>query len=195
LVRRSGWASQQEPRKESSTWAGYDDAEQELLRREEEVSPSVPLKVGDLDWVNDPVQVSEFEAAVRAEAENPTPLSPEEHAIDDGLAAVQALSDRLEAQHRAELADYGRALAAAVTQRVAALNLPVPVSVTVDLDAKLDAWNGGGTPVAGEVTGVIDVAIADAIMVTPTPSALPGTPLERAEAALRREQTGSPTDD
>jgi hypothetical protein len=47
----------------------------------------------------------------------------------------------------------------------------------------------------GEVTGVIDVAIADAIMVTSTPSALPGTPLERAEAALQREPNGSPADD
>lgn len=174
---------------------GYDDAEQELCRREEEISPSVPIKPGDLDWVNDPVQVAEFEAAVRAEADNPTPLTPEEQAIDDALAAIHALRDRLEAQHRAELADYGRALTAAVTDRVAALNLPVPVSVTVDLDAKLDAWNGGGTPLVGEVTGIIDVAIADAIMVTPTPSALPGTPLERAEAALQRRPNGSPTDD
>jgi len=169
---------------------GYDDAEQELLRREEQVSPSVPLKPGDLDWLNNPVQVAEFKTAVRAEAENPTPLSPEEQAIDDALAAVQALRDRLETQHRAELADYGHALAAAVTERLAALNLPVPVSVTVDLDAKLDAWNGGGTPVAGEVTGVIDAAIADAIMVTPTPSALPGTPprTRRGRTATRTER-------
>jgi hypothetical protein len=127
---------------------GYDDAEHELLRREE-IAPSVPIQSGDLDWVSDPVRVAEVEAAVRAEAENPTPLPPEEQTIDDGLAAVQVLRDRLEAQRRAELADYGRALAAAVTERVAALNLPVPVSVTVDLDAKLDACNGGGTPWSG----------------------------------------------
>ncbi|MDM3927402.1 helix-turn-helix domain-containing protein [Mycobacterium intracellulare] len=168
--------------------AAYDDAEQELSRREEEISPSVPIKPGGLDWVNDPVQVAEFHAAIRAEAENPTPPTPEEQAIDDALAAVQALRDRLQAQQRAELADYGQALAAAVTEHLADRNLPVPVSVTVDLDAQLDALHGGGTPVIGEVTGAIDVAIADAIMTTPTPSALPGTPLERAEAALARDQ-------
>ena len=174
---------------------GYDDAEQELLRREDEISPSVPINPGDLDWVDDPVQIAAFEAAVRAEAENPTPLAPEEPAIDDALAAVQALRDRLETQQRAGFADYGRALAAAVAQRVAALNLSVPVSVTVDLDAKIDAYNGGDTPLVGDATGVIDAAIADAIMATPTPSALPGTPLQRAEAALQRQQNGSPADE
>jgi hypothetical protein len=61
---------------------------------------------------------------LRAEAENPTPLAPEEQAIEDAVAAVQVLRDRLEAQRRAELADYGRALAAALTERLAALNLP-----------------------------------------------------------------------
>lgn len=174
---------------------GYDDAEQELLRREDEIAPSVPIKPGELDWVNDPAQVAQLEAALRAEAENPTPLTPEQQAIDDALAAVQALRDRLEAQQRAELAAYGSALATAVTERLAALNLPVPASVAVDLDAKLDAYNGGGTPLVGEVTGAIDVAIADAIMATPTPSSLPGTPLQRAEAQLPREQNGSPADD
>lgn len=173
---------------------GYDDAEQELLRREEEISPSVSIKPGELDWVNDPAQVAEFEAALRAEAENPTPLTPEQQAIDDALAAVQSLRDRLDAQQRAELADYGSTLAAAVTEGLAALNLPVPVSVTVDLDAEID-WFGGRTPLVGEATGVIGVAVADAIMATPTPSALPGTALERAEAALLDEPNGSPADE
>lgn len=173
---------------------GYHDAEQELLRREEEISPSVTIKPGELDWVNDPAQVAEFEAALRAEAENPTPLTPEQEAIDDALGKIQSLRDRLDAQRRAELADYGSALAAAVTEGLAALNLPVPVSVTVDLDARVVAWNGASTLLVGPA-GAIDVAIADAIMTTPTPSALPGTPLERAAAALLREPDGSPTDD
>lgn len=174
--------------------AAYDDAEEELSRREEEISPSAPIKPGGLDWVNDPVRVAEFHAAVRAEAENPTPPTPEEEAIDDALAAVQALRDRLQAQQRAELAAYGQALATAVTEHLADLNLPVPISVTVDLDAELDALHGG-TPLVGEVTGAIDVAIADAIMTTPTPSTLPGTPLERAEAALARDQSPSADDE
>jgi hypothetical protein len=71
----------------------------------------------------------------------------------------------------------------------------VSVSVTVDLDATLDAYNGGGTPLVAEVTGVIEVAIAEAIMATPTPSALPGTPLERAEAALQRQPNRSPAEE
>lgn len=167
--------------------AGYDAAEQELLRREEEISPSVPITPRDLDWVNDPAQVAQFEAALRAEAEDPTPLTPEEKAIDAALATVEALRASLDAQKQSELAAYGDALAAAVSDHLATLNLPVPVSVTVDLNATID-WFGGRTPLVGEATGAIDVAIADAIMTTPTPNALPGTPLERAEASLRPEE-------
>ena len=128
---------------------GYDDAEHELLRREEEIAPSVPIQSGDLDWVSDPVHVAEVEAAVRAEAENPTPLPPEEQTIDGGLAAVQVLKRSARSSATGRARRLRRALAAAVTERVAALNLPVPVSVTVDLDAKLDACNGGGTPWSG----------------------------------------------
>lgn len=158
---------------DSAHMHGYDEAEQEICRREVEVSApiSVTVKGGP-----------DYEARVRAEFDKLPPVSEAEHeAIEDALQSLSKLRERLQAQERAELATYGESLAAAVTDGLAALNLPVPVSVSVDLDTELDGWHGGGTPLVGEVTGFIDVAIADAIMLTPSPSNLPGTPLQRAE--------------
>ena len=43
-------------------------------------------------------------------------------------------------------------------------------------------------PVAGKTNSPIDAAIARAIATIPGPAALAGTPLQRAEAALSRDQ-------
>ena len=114
-------------------------------------------------------------------------MTPEEQAEEDALAALEALRERVEAQHRAELADYGERAAAAVRTELAALKLPVPVSVTVDLDTPWD--QAPDSPTLGWTTNAIDNAVAAAVSTTPTPDNLPGTLLERAEAALRREET------
>ena len=128
----------------------------------------------------------ELDAMIAAQDENPTPLSPEEQAQEDALEALGVLRDRVADQQRAELSEYGNRLADAVRTQLAELQLPVPVTVTVDLDTPWD--NAPESPTVGWASGAIDTTIAAAIAATTTPDALPGTLLERAEAALEREQ-------
>ncbi|CQD25150.1 helix-turn-helix domain-containing protein [Mycolicibacterium conceptionense] len=196
---------------DSLAWfRGFDAAETELQRRENAIRPgrvySYPghelsermreyftdLGVEIIDGPPPPLPtIEEIEAAVAAERENPTELTPEEQAAEEALAAIEVLRERLEALHREELAEYGQRLAHAVRERLAALKLPVPVTVSLDFDSP--PHEAPGTPIDGWATGAIERAIAAAIAETPTPDTLPGTPLERAEAALAGEN-GS-TDD
>lgn len=190
---------------DSSAWFDeLDAAEAELQRRENAISPghvySYPgheltekkreyytdLGVEIIDGPPPPLPtVEELEATLAAERENPTELNPEEQAAEDALTAIEVLRDRLEALQRNELAEYGQRLAQAVRDRLAALKLPVPVTVSVDLDTP---WaQAPDTPLETWATGVIERVIAAAITATPTPDTLPGTPLERAEAALAGE--------
>lgn len=126
---------------------------------------------------------------IAAEKAHPTPLSADEQAEQDALDALDALRGQVSTQQRAELADYGDLLADAVRAQLEALKLPVPVTVTVDLDT---AWNEAPeTPAEGWTTNAIDAAIVAAISSTPTPDTLPGTLLERAETSLRRERSDS----
>lgn len=183
----------------------FDAAETELQRRENAIRPgrvySYPghelsermrayftdLGVEIIDGPPPPLPtVEEIEAAVAAERENPTELTPEELAAEDALAAIEVLRGRLEALQRDELAEYGHRLAQAVRERLTALKLPVPVTVTVDLDSP--PHEAPETPIDGWATGAIERAIAAAIAETPTPDTLPGTPLERAEAALAGDE-------
>lgn len=189
----------------SSAWEnGFYAAETELQRRENAISPghvySYPgneltekmrayytdLGVEIIDGPPPPLPtVEELEAAIAAERENPTELTPEEQATEDALAVIEVLRDRLEALQHDELAEYGQQLAQAIKERLAALNLPVPVTVSVDLDTPLH--EAPESPLEASATGAIDRVIAAAITETPTPDTLPGTPLQRAEAALAGE--------
>ncbi|WP_396912820.1 helix-turn-helix domain-containing protein [Mycolicibacterium sp.] len=186
----------------TSAWEnGFYAAENELTGRENAISPhrvySYPghelsdemrahftdLGVEIIDGPPPPLPtVEELEAAIAAERENPTELTPEEQATEDALAAIEALRNRLEALQRDELAEYGQHLAEAVRERLTALKLPVPVTVSVDLDTPWD--QAPDSPLEAWATGAIERAIAAAIAETPTPDTLPGTPLQRAEAAL-----------
>lgn len=190
---------------DSSAWFDeFDAAETELQRRENAIRPShtysypghelteqmrayyTDLGVEIIDGPPPPLPtVEEIEAAMAAERENPTELTPEEQATEDALAAIETLSNRLEALQREELAEYGQRLAQAVRERLTALELPVPVTVSVDLDTPWD--QAPDSPLEAWATGAIERAIAAAIAETPTPDTLPGTPLERAEAALAGE--------
>ncbi|OBB86783.1 helix-turn-helix domain-containing protein [Mycolicibacterium peregrinum] len=190
---------------DSSTWFNeFDAAEVELQRRENAIKPgfvySYPGKelaermrqyytdmgVQIIDGPPPPLPtVEEIEAALAAERENPTELTSKEQAAEDALATIEVLRDRLEALQREELAEYGRQVAQAVRQRLTALKLPVPVTVSVDLDTPWD--QAPESPLEAWATGAIDRAIAAAIADTPTPDTLPGTPVERAEAALTSE--------
>ncbi|MDV7195253.1 XRE family transcriptional regulator [Mycolicibacterium fortuitum] len=131
----------------------------------------------------------EIEAWQAAERENPTPATPEEEAEDAALAALQDLRNAVEAQARAELIAYGERLAAAVRTELAALELPVPVSVTVDVDTPWDM--APESPLLDWTTSRIDGAVASAIAATPLPDELPGTVLERAEAAHQQQIEGN----
>jgi len=190
---------------DSSAWFDeFDAAETELQRRENAIRPShvysypgheltegmrayyTDLGVEIIDGSPPPLPtVEELEAALAAERENPTELTAKEQATEDALAAIQALRNRLEALQRDELAEYGQLLAQAVRERLRALKLPVPVNVSVDLDTPWD--QAPESPLEAWATGAIERAIAAAIADTPTPDTLPGTPLQRAEAALARE--------
>ena len=189
---------------DASDWFNeLDNAEAEIQRRETAVRPGVIYTYDKdpqtLQWaIDEGIEVipgpppplptdEEITAWQGAQRENPIPLTPEEQAEEDALAALEALRERVEAQHRAELADYGERAAAAVRTELAALKLPVPVSVTVDLDTPWD--QAPDSPTLGWTTNAIDNAVAAAVSTTPTPDNLPGTLLERAEAALRREET------
>ena len=131
----------------------------------------------------------EIEAWQAAERENRTPPGPEEQAEDAALAALQDLRGAVDAQARAELVAYGEQLATAVRTELAALELPVPVSVTADVDTP---WNEAPeSPLLDWTTSRIDGAVAAAIAATPPPDELPGTLLERAEATHRQQIEGA----
>lgn len=176
-----------------------DAAEAEITRRENAIRPghvySGEADPQSLPWAIDlgyevrpgsqppPPTQEELEAMVAAADANAAALSPEEQAEEDALEALGALRDRLTEQQRADLAEYGNRLVDAVRTQLAALQLPVPVTVAVDLDTPWD--QAPQTPAEGWSTGAIDTAIAAAIAATPPPHSMPGTLLQRAEASLR----------
>jgi hypothetical protein len=89
-------------------------------------------------------------------------------------------------QRRREWSAYGDALKAAVEQRVRAIDgLAVPVSITVELDARADdPWLTDTYAVSLEAQ-LLNAAILDA----PTRVDLPGTPLSRLGV---EHDTGTP---
>lgn len=191
----------------SNRFDEMDAAEAEITRRENAIRPG-HLYSGDantqtMQWAIDlgyevrpgppppPPTQEELEAMIAAADADRTPLTPEEQAEEDALDALGALQDRLQAQQRDDLAEYGDRLAQAVRQQLASLKLPVPVTVTVDLHTPWD--QAPETPAEGWTTGAIDTAIAVAIAATPTPDRLPSTLLERAEESVRRDGTDGDT--
>lgn len=183
-----------------------DAAEAEITRRQNAIRPG-HVYSGDADpqslqWAIDlgyeiragnpppPPTQEQIDAMIATATEDSPPLSPEEQSEEDALEALGTLQDRLAEQQRAELAEYGNRLADAVRVQLAPLQLPVPVTVSVDLDAPWDQVSD--TPTQGWTTGAIDAAIANAIAATPTPDALPGTLLERTEAFHPSHATDRP---
>jgi transcriptional regulator with XRE-family HTH domain len=187
----------------SNQFDEMDAAEAEIDRRANAIRPghvySGEADPRSLQWAIDlgyevraghpppPPTQEELEAMIAAADANPAPLTPEEQTDEDALEALSALQDRLAEQQKADLAEYGARLADAVRTKLAALKLPVPVTVAVDLDTPWD--QAPETPAEGWGTGAIDVAVAAAIAATVPPDSLPGTLLERAEASLRRDGT------
>ncbi|MDN5899603.1 MAG: hypothetical protein L0H74_05990, partial [Brachybacterium sp.] len=113
------------------------------------------------------------------------PKSPDDAAELDRLEAeeefriapIRALEERLDQQRREELAAYGAALKAHIEATVTEIpDLHVPVLVNVDLKGNdRHGWDGLDLPTTLE-NSLVQAAVEN----TPTPSDLPGTPLERA---------------
>lgn len=193
---------------DSSTWfEDYDAAEADLKRRENAMRPSYvynypghelgehmrqhfsALGVHIVDGPPPPPATEELDTATAADRDPAAELTPAEQAAEDALDAIDTLRDRLVALHRSEVAEYGERVATSVRERLGALDLPVPVTVTVDLDTP---WNKAPeTLLEAWAQGPINSAIAAAIGQTAAPD-LAGTPLDRTEAALLREQGAPP---
>ncbi|WP_174400345.1 helix-turn-helix domain-containing protein [Mycolicibacterium sphagni] len=189
---------------DSSTWfSDLDAAEAELSRREDAISPGhvysypgheLPEEMRQyymdrgVEIIDGPPPpeptLEEIEAAFAAAAADPDGFAfATDPAEQEALEAIEALRTQLEALCRQELTEYGERLVHAVTERLEDLSLPVPLIVAVDLDTP---WNEAPESILPNwAIGAIETAIADGIAQTTTPDTLPGTPLERAEAALR----------
>jgi hypothetical protein len=92
---------------------------------------------------------------------------------------IAALRDKVDRLRSSELQSYADSLSAAITARLGQLNLDVRIHVTVGVAPSDADLRNGTTPLPGDgYYNRVDEAIAE----TPRPDALPGSPLERAEA-------------
>jgi hypothetical protein len=142
-----------------------------------DISSCRPKPAGD-----DPADIALL-AELHEEARTSRPPTPGEIAYDEAHEAISALWDALAHQERREYTDYAEQLTSAVHARPAALNLPAPVTVNITLapeGARSDELDDHAP--ATHPRNAIEAAIHDTIANTPTPSALPGTPLDRLAA-------------
>lgn len=138
-------------------------------------------------WGDDPAEIAlltELQDEARASAPPNRAPTAGEVAYDEAHEAATALWGALLAQERREYTDYAEQLAAAIRARHAALNLPVPVTVSVTLapEGVLGPDEYDDHAPAAYPSNVIEQAIEEAITMTPTPANLPGTPLARLAA-------------
>lgn len=97
------------------------------------------------------------------------------------LGFLDDLQERLEAQRKAEWTAYGEALKARIEATAAAVpGLAVPVSVSIDIESHHARYPDPSIGATLE-----DRLVAAALLDTPTPADLPGTPLERLEQRSR----------
>ena len=194
-----------------STYDDYRDAELELASRAEAIPdpddlPPGPFAPDDprivaVDWISvddngylvvqpkagwgdDPADIALL-TELTNEAQNSRPPTAGEIAYDEAHEAIADLSDVLAAQERREHSDYAERLTLAVQSRLAALNLPSPVTVNITVAPDGDHSSADLDDHAAAIypRNAIDAAIDDAIAHTPTPAALPGTPLDRLDTA------------
>jgi hypothetical protein len=189
-----------------TTYDDYRSAELELSRREEAIpepddlppgpfSPDDP-RIAAVDWIrvddngylvvdgkagwgDDPADIALL-TELHEEARTSRPPTPGEIAYDEAHEAITDLWDALAEQERREYTDYAVRLTSAVQARLAPLDLPTPVTVNITLapeGASSDDLDDHAP--ASYPRNAIEAAIDDAIAHTPTPSSLPGTPLDR----------------
>ena len=194
-----------------TTYDDYRDAELELSRRQEAIPepddlPPGPFTADDpriaaVDWISvdeqgylvvegkagwgdDPADIALL-AELHDEAQASRPPTPGEIAYDEAHDAITDLWDALAAQERREYTDYAANGSPRRPSSPCGPGLPTAVTVNITL-----APEGVRGPDANDdhapatyPRNTIEQAIDDAIANTPTPSALPGTPLDRLGAA------------
>jgi hypothetical protein len=194
-----------------STYDAYRDAELELGSRQEAIPEPDDLPPGPFtpddpriaiaDWISvddngylivqtkagwgdNPADIALL-TELMTEARNSRPPTPGEVAYDEAHEAISDLSDALEAQERREYSDYAERLTSAVETRLAALKLPTAVTVNIVVAPEVihSSEDFDDHAPATYPRNAIEAAIHDAIAHTPTPAALPGTPLGRLRAA------------
>lgn len=186
-----------------TTYDDYRAAETALSEREQAIpepddlppgpfSPDDP-RIAAVDWINvddngylvvtdkpgfgnDPADTALL-TELHDEDSSRAPTSGE-IAYDEAHEAATGLWDALAAQERREYADYAERLTTAIEGRLWALPLTTPVTVNITLAPEGALGDDAHAPVPYP-RNAIEQAIDDAIANTPTPSGLPGTPLDR----------------
>jgi hypothetical protein len=172
----------------------YDDAYDELDRREDEVPAPDNVDATPppgFEWLDErdehglPSVVGRSgEGLGRRNAQRRTERPPSHTwrasgATSSGSHCGTSRSARCAASGR--LGAYAENLTRAITAKLEQLDLNVPVNVTIGLAPHGADLRYGTTPLPGENYSRINDAIAAAIAATPGPATLPGTPLKRAE--------------
>jgi transcriptional regulator with XRE-family HTH domain len=199
-----------------TTYDDYRAAELELSQREEAIpepddlpqgpfSPDDP-RIAAVDWItvdekgylvvegkagwgDDPADIALL-TELHEEAQTSRAPTPGEIAYDEAHEAISALWDALAAQERRDYTDYAERLTAAIQDRLAALDLPTPVTVDITLAPEgvlgADAYDDHAP---GTYPGnAIKQAIDDAITNTPTPATLTDAPLDRLSTSENHRQ-------
>ena len=209
------WVESILDRTNDTTYDDYRAAETELSEREHAIpepddlppgpfSPADP-RIAAVDWIrvddngylvvegkpgwgDDPADVAlltELHDEAQASAPPNRAPTPGEIAYDEAHEAATDLWDALAVQERREYTDYAERLTTAIQARLAALDLPMPVTVNITVAPEgvvgSDVYDDHA-PVTYP-RNIIEQAVDDAIANTPTPAALPGTPLDRLGAA------------
>jgi transcriptional regulator with XRE-family HTH domain len=144
-----------------------------------EVTDDGYLHITYRNWTDDPDDHALL-TTLTEEARSHRDPTPGEIAYEQAMEAISAQVDALDALRRREYSDYAAQLTRAIEDNVAELELTVPVTVSVTL-APEDHEPGAFDAHAPQPLprNAIEGAIGRAITDTPTPSMLPGTPLDR----------------
>ena len=137
------------------------------------------------DWTGDADDVALL-TELSAEAEAYRDPTPGEIAYEQAMQSIAALVDALDDQRRREYADYAARLTEAVEAKLAALELAVPLTISIPPAPETrDSEDLDKHAPPAYSSSAIEGAIESAVMETPTPAALPGSPLERLEASRK----------
>lgn len=144
------------------------------------------LVISYTDWTGDAADV-DLLTELSAEAEAYRDPTPGEVAYEQALQAISAEIDALEEQWHREYDDYAAQLTEAIEAQLAALELKVPITITITRAPETyesGAFDEHAPPPYARTP--IEAAIEKAIADTPTPATLPGTPLDRLGWAKAR---------